>query len=77
MAQLRYEETMDAIQTWILGQGKGTCSPAEAIGIAKAFLRHASMGFALSLPGCDESDAKPLMDGFLRVVSQLIDEKEL
>ena len=60
MAELRYQETMDAIGIW-LDDNKGKGSRAEAIGIAKAFLTHASMAIVISLPGCDESDAQRLM----------------
>ena len=74
IAELRYQETMDAISDWLEGQiGKG--SPAEAIGIAKALLSHASFAFAMSVPGCDISDAQGLRKRLMGVVVQFIEEK--
>ena len=71
LAQLRYRETMHAIGIW-LDDNKGKGSPAEAIGIAKAFLHHASLAIALSQPGRDESDAERLMKELAKVVLRFI-----
>ena len=73
-AELRYRETMDALSVWLEGQaGKG--SPAEAVGIVKALISHASFVIAMSVSGCDVSDAQRLRERILGVVVQFIEEK--
>ena len=74
IAELRYEETIKAINIWLGGQ-KGKGSRAEAIGVAKAFLKQASMAIAISTPGCGESDSRRLMKGFVEVVTRFMDDK--
>ena len=73
MAEFRYQETMDAICDWLAGQ-KGKGSAAEAMGVGKAFLHHASFAIALSLPGSDVSDAERLREKLFEVVVQFVEE---
>ena len=76
MADLRYEETVAAITTWLAAGQEGKRSPADALDIAKAFLSHAAMGIAMSLPRGTSADGQLLLTRFREVVLQFIDEKE-
>ena len=75
LTELRYQETMKAVDRWVRGQGKDGILPAEARGIAKAFLTHASLALVSTLPGCDESDSQRLMKHFLEAVKIFLEEK--
>ncbi len=70
------KETVEAITTWLAAGQEGKRSPADALDIAKAFLSHAAMGIAMSLPGGTASDGQLLTDRFREVVLQFIEEKE-
>ncbi len=70
-----FQETMNAINSWVRSQGSNKMSPAEARGIAKAFLTQASMALACTLPGCDESDSRRLVEYFFEALKRFLEEK--
>jgi hypothetical protein len=81
-AELRYRETMDAIGLWLRGQKKEGTVPAEALGIAKAFLTHAALAIvAASSPGsatfseANETDAERLGMEFFRTALRFVEER--
>ena len=75
MAELRYQETMDAIGIWLGGQ-KGKGSAAEAMGLAKAFLQQAAFAITVATPGCDVSDARLLTNRLGETVIRFVEEKQ-
>ena len=66
MTELRYQETMEAIGLWLNGQKNESMVPAEAMGIAKAFLTQAALATvaasadSAAFSEADETDAKRL-----------------
>ncbi len=74
LTELRYQETMKAIHSWVSGQDR-QMSPAEARGIAKAFLTQASMALVASLPGCDASDSQRLTRYLFEALKKFLKEK--
>ena len=81
MTQLRYQETMAAIDLWLKGQKKEGMAPAEAMGIAKAFLTHAALAIVAASSGSaafsedDEIDAERLGTEFFRTALRFIEQK--
>ena len=69
-----YQETMDAIHSWVRGQGKNGMSVAEARGVAKAFLTHASMALVSTLGG-NASDSRRLTQYFFEAILRFTQEK--
>ncbi len=74
LTELRYQETMAAIHSWVTSQDR-KMSPAEARGIARAFITHASMALISTLPGCDESDCRLLTQRFFEALKKFVEEK--
>ncbi len=75
-AELRYQETMKAISSWVKDQN-GKASREEILGISKAFLTHASMAITATIPGCDESDSRDLMKALFEAIQQFAQGKLL
>ncbi len=74
LTELRYQETMKAIDRWVRDQGRDSISVAEARGIAKAFLAQASMAIVSTLPGCDGSDGLLLTRYFFEAIDKFAEE---
>ena len=74
ITELRYQETMAAIYSWVASQDC-KMSPAEARGIARAFITHASMALISTLPGCDDSDCRLLTQRFFEALKKFVEEK--
>ena len=76
----RYRETMEAIHLWVKSQ-KSKGAPEEALGIAKAFLTHASMAIVAatsrdaSFSEADNDAAERLRKDFFYVALQFVEER--
>ena len=80
-SERRYQETMQAIDLWLKGQRKAML-PAEALGIARALLTHASLAIvaatsdSTTFSKCDEIDADRLRKDFFHAALQFVEEKK-